>query len=422
MSRITPAVARGALRPGVLLIIALFFASCTGPRSESPELSDHTVVVLSLDGFRADYMESIQPPNLVRLSETGVYAEDGMMPVFPSLTFPNHYSMATGLYPDHHGITDNTMLDRETGKRFSIHSREAIEDPSWWGGEPIWVTAENAGITTATFYWVGSEAPVKGVQPTYWRKFDAEVPEGDRVDQVLDWLDLPPDKRPQLIMFYFDSIDAIAHTSGANAPETVAAVLEADRQIGHLLDGLQSRGIEDRVNLLVVSDHGMTDRSQDRVLALDDYVDLEKLEIVTTTPILGANAVDGDVDGVVNMLKKANTHLSVWRKEDLPERFHYGWNPRIPDIVGLMDEGWTLYQTRSYMEENLGRLRGATHGYDPELESMRALFVARGPLFKSSVEIEPFECLQIYDLVTSLLEIQPAPNDGDSSVLATIVK
>jgi predicted AlkP superfamily pyrophosphatase or phosphodiesterase len=367
-------------------------------------------------------MESIQPPNLVRLSETGVYAADGMVPVFPSLTFPNHYSMATGLYPDHHGITDNTILDHETGKRFSIHSREAIEDPSWWGGEPIWVTAENAGITTATFYWVGSEAPVKGVQPTYWRRFDAEVPESDRVDQVLDWLDLPPDKRPQLIMFYFDSIDATAHTHGADAPETVEAVLAADRKIGRLLDGLRSRGIEDRVNLIVVSDHGMTDRSQDRVLALDDYIDLEKLEIVTTTPILGVNAVDGDVEDVLKQLQGANRHLSVWRKEDLRERFHYGSNPRIPDIVGLMDEGWTLYQTRSYMEENLDRLRGATHGYDPALESMRALFVARGPLFKVSVEIAPFECLQLYELLANLLQIQPAPNDGDPSVLAPIVK
>jgi len=330
--------------------------------------------------------------------------------------------MATGLYPQNHGIISNTMFDPRSGKWFRISDREAVEDPGWWEGEPIWVTAENQGMIAATFFFVGSETPVKGVQPTYWERFDASVPGNTRVDQVLAWLDLPIDERPEFIALYFGQVDGEGHANGPDAPEMAESVLEVDGYNGRLLDGLAERGIEDGVNVILVSDHGMSARSQSRVIALDDYMDMDEVDVINTSPVLMMNAKGNNASQIVEQLQGAHPELEVWMKRDVPERFHFRDHYRIPDIIGMVSEGWTIYRTREYMEENLSRLRGATHGYDPAALSMRALFVAHGPAFRENVKIEPFENIHLYALMAHILELDPAETDGSLDVLSPILK
>jgi len=412
---------------GMGVTAALLFAlgpSCAfqDNSSGSASVSENTVILISIDGFWSDYMETIQPPNLIQLAANGVVASEGMISVFPTLTFPNHYSIATGLYPQNNGIISNTMYDQSIDAWFRISDREAVEASHWWEGEPIWVTAELQNVTSATFYFVGSEAPVNDTQPTYWRRFDASVPGEDRVDQVLAWLDLPADEKPGFISLYFGQVDGVGHANGPSAPETAKAVREVDGYIGRLLAGLEERGIEDLVDIVVVSDHGMSDRSQDRVIALDDYIDLDDVQVVTTSPVLMLNVPNGNSDAIVSSLQGAHADLQVWAKADVPERFHFGSHYRTPDVIGLVGDGWTMYRTREYMNENLHRLGGSTHGYDPAALSMRSLFIASGPSFKSGMKIDPFENIHVYEMLAKVLGLEPAENDGDPDVLSPILK
>ncbi|TDI68794.1 MAG: alkaline phosphatase family protein [Bacteroidetes bacterium] len=413
---------------GFLVVALLLVASCRSQNSEPNKepsqdpVSENTVILISIDGFRSDYVQKFEPPNISRLAHDGVTSEEGMIPIFPTLTFPLHYSMATGLYPQNHGIISNTMFDPRSGKWFRISDRESVEDPGWWEGEPIWVTAENQGMIAATFFFVGSETPVKGVQPTYWERFDASVPGNTRVDQVLAWLDLPIDERPEFIALYFGQVDGEGHANGPDAPEMAESVLEVDGYIGRLLEGLAARGIEDGVNVILVSDHGMSARSQSRVIALDDYMDMDEVDVINTSPVLMMNAKGNNASQIVEQLQGAHPELEVWMKRDVPERFHFRDHYRIPDIIGMVSEGWTIYRTREYMEENLSRLGGATHGYDPAALSMRALFVAHGPAFRENVKIEPFENIHLYALMAHILELDPAETDGSLDVLSPILK
>lgn len=414
-------------RMGMGAFTALLIVLCTSCTSQDDSsgnalVPENTVILISIDGFLVNYLETIRPPNLVQLAANGVSAPEGMISVFPTLTFPNHYSIATGLYSENHGIISNTMYDPTIDAWFRLSDRDAVEDTHWWEGEPIWVTAELQGMTAATFYFVGSEAPVKNVQPTYWRRFDASVPGEDRVDQVLAWLDLPAEEKPGFISLYFGQVDGVGHSYGPSAPETADAVRNVDGYIGRLLAGLEERGIDDRVDIVVVSDHGMSDRSQDRVIALDDFIDLEDVQMISTSPVLMLNTPNGNRDAILSSLQGAHANLQVWAKEDVPERFHYGGHYRTPDIIGLVDDGWTMYRTRSYMNENLHRLGGSTHGYDPAALSMRALFIANGPSFKSGMEIDPFENIHIYEMLAKILGLDPAENDGDPDVLSPILK
>lgn len=417
--------ASSRLKTNILLVLALLFvASCTIQKDQPGEdpVSEKTIILISIDAFRAHYVQKIQPPNISRLARDGVTAEDGMIPVFPTLTFPSHYSIATGLYPQNHGIISNTMFDPRSKKWFRITDRDAIEDPSWWKGEPIWVTAENQGMITATYFFVGSEAPVKGVQPTYWKRFDASASGNSRVDQVLAWLDLPVTERPEFIALYFGQVDEAGHAYGIDGPEIVENVLEVDGYIGRLLEGLEERGIGDRVNIILVADHGMTARSQERVIALDDYVNLDEVDVINTSPVLMMNAKGDNAGQIVAQLQGAHPELQVWLKKDVPERFHFRDYYRIPEIIGLVSDGWTIYRTREYMEENLSRLGGATHGYDPALLSMRTIFVAYGPAFREGMKIDSFENIHLYALMAYVLELEPAETDGSFDVLAPILK
>jgi len=404
----------------VLAGLLIVGCSVDSPVDTVPSDFEHTVILISSDGLRADYLDKVDTPNIDRLIAGGVYANEGMIPVYPSLTFPNHYSIVTGLYPAHHGIVSNTMYDPELDARFTIRDREAITNPAWWGGEPLWVTAENQGVKTATYYWVGSEAPVKGVSPSYWFTFDDTVPGNDRIDQVMDWLDLPPAERPGFISVYFSEVDHEGHDLGPDAPETAAAVQTIDGYIGRLIQGLEERGLYDSVNVILVADHGMAQLSRDRVIALDDYLNLDDVYITDAYSVLGLNPKEGKMDAVYNALSNV-PHLSVYKKGEGPERLKYDGHIRIPEIFGHADDGWMIVRERSVFEQNLNAVTGGAHGYDNELLSMRATFVAHGSAFKKDVTVAPFQNIELYNMMASIIGVTPSPNDGTEGSLSSIL-
>jgi predicted AlkP superfamily pyrophosphatase or phosphodiesterase len=388
----------------------LLFACAQAPPSRPP------VILVSLDGFRADYLNRGLTPVLSGLAREGVRAT-ALIPVFPTKTFPNHYSIATGRWPGIHGIIGNEFYAPDLGRAFRMADRDAVRDARFWGAEPIWVTAERQGVATAPFFWPGSEAAIGGIRPTYVRPFDAGMPDSARVRQVLEWLDLPTDRRPAFLTLYTSVVDAAGHEHGPDAPETRSAIAQADSLIGRLLDGLKSRGLEGKVDLIVVSDHGMASTSPSRVISLDDFIDRESADVDALSPVLMLRPRAGLEDSIYRGLKRA-PHLTTYRKAELPERFHLRENARVPALVALADEGWEIRWRTGAGPVGLG-----DHGYDDSLPSMRALFVAHGPDFRHGVVVPAFRNIHIYVLLAELLGVRPAATDGSpDSVRALLTR
>ena len=403
---------RSLRRP--LSALCLIFAAASGASAQG---RGSTVILIGLDGFHPSYLERPPSRHLRELARTGARARS-LVPVFPTLTFPNFYTMATGLYPEHHGIVSNTMVDSALG-RFSLRDRTAMRDPRWWGGEPIWVTAVRQGKHAATFFWPGSDVAIRGVRPTWYKVFDASVPNADRVTQVLAWLSLPSERAPSLITVYFGDVDDAGHQFGPDAPETDAAIARVDSAVGAIMNGVKQKGLEEWVNLVIVSDHGMARVDPGHLIYADDFVDPATVKIVDLGAALSLSPGPGDVDTVFRALARV-PYLRTYRKQDMA-RYHYRNHPRIPDIVAVADEGW-LVTTRGLPAIRSRLTRGA-HGYPPDTPSMQAIFLARGPAFKNGITVPPFQNIHLYALLAHLLGVTPAPNDGSlDSVRSVLVR
>ena len=399
-------------------LFALFLSACASTQpSGSPAApaagARPSVVLVSIDGFRADYLELGLTPNLQRLADQGVRTE-WMAPSYPTLTFPNHYTLVTGLRPDRHGVVHNTMRDEALGE-FRIRDRDAVGDAGWWGGEPVWVTAEKAGLRTAAMFWVGTEAPVSGVRPSRWSQFDAEVPVEERVDRVLGWLSEPPATRPGLVTLYFEHLDSAGHRHGPHAAETRETLQRMDQAIGRLARGLADRGLAGEVDLVVVSDHGMAEVPPGQVIAVEDMVDPDHVELVSAGQSIGFAPRPGHEAAAEARLLGRHDRYECWRRGDLPARWEYGSHPRVPPIVCQMDEGWDALPGE-YAPRAASRTRGS-HGFDPALPSMRTIFIADGPSFADGAVLPPIDNVDVYPLLTRLLGVTPAPNDGNPQAL-----
>ncbi len=382
-----------------------------------------TVILISFDGFRWDYPSKMPTPNLNRLMARGVHARN-LVPSFPSKTFPNHYTIVTGLYPGHHGIVANNIFDPPTGRTFTMAKRVEVQDPMWWGGTPIWALVERAGKASAPLFWPGSEAPHTGIMPHYWQPFDDNRPAAARLDQVFQWLDLPAAMRPVFLTLYFADADTQGHAHGPDSKEVGEAIARDDGYLGQLVNGLTRRGILDRVNIVVVSDHGMAAVDDERVIVADDYVSAGDAFISDINPTLGVFPKAGKEDAVHRALANANQHLKVFRKAETPDRWHYRDHPRVPPIIGVAEEGWQVLRRATVNDIAAGKITGqrGTHGYDPQLMSMRAIFIAAGPAFKRGVTVAPFENVSIYNVLAKILGVTPAPNDGDPSVARQLLR
>lgn len=405
---------RTILTAATAALLAFALAACSPTRPEAPP-ADTPLLLISIDGFRASYFELGQTPNLERLAGDGVRAQ-WMTPSYPSLTFPNHYTLVTGLRPDHHGVIHNSMSDATIGK-FKVADRDAVGDTRWWsGGEPIWIGAQKAGLRSATLFWPGSEAPIHGLRPNRWRAFDAKVDENARVDEVLGWLGEPASTRPHVATLYFDALDHEGHEHGPNSPEAREAMVRIDAAIGRLLDGLAARDQLEHVNLIVVSDHGMAEVVPGHRIAVEDMVTPEQAVVTSVGQSIGIAPNPGFEAQVERRLLGAHEQYDCWRKSELPARWHYGTHPRVPPIVCQMHEGWDAIEGEKLRSATKVQTRGS-HGFDPALESMRAIFLARGPAFKRGATIPAFDNVDVYPLLARLIGISPAKNDGDIAPL-----
>jgi predicted AlkP superfamily pyrophosphatase or phosphodiesterase len=319
-----------------VLIVGLLAACRTAPQARpvgpSTAAPAAPLIVLSLDGWRWDYHTKTTLPALQRLIASGVRAER-LVPGFPTKTFPNHYSIVTGLYPGHHGVIGNAMADPGIAGRFTLANREQVGNAAWWGGEPLWVTVIRQGRPAAALFWPGSEAPIGGVRPSEWTPYDGSMPNDQRVDRLLEWLERPIDRRPALLLTYFSDADDAGHRFGPDSAELIDALLRVDRAIGRLMAGLDARGLTGRVNVVLVSDHGMATVSRDRVIALSDYLDLAAVDVVDVNPNLAIAPMTMTEDEVYRRLVRAHPHLHVYRKAETPAHWRFRTHPRVPAIA-----------------------------------------------------------------------------------------
>ena len=376
------------------------------PPVEPPTAATPAVVLVSIDGFRWDYLDRGITPELARIAERGVRA-DALRPAFPTKTFPNHYSIVTGLLPGHHGIVGNRFRAPDVGRFFSMSNRESQRDPRFWLGTPIWVVAEREGLRTAPYFWPGSEADIGGIRPTWWVPYDQATPDTARIRQVLDWLALPLDQGPAFVTLYFSLVDAAGHDYGPVAPETDRAIAEADRLVGLLDAGLEQLGRP--VNLMLVSDHGMAATSPDQVVWLDDLVRGTWLDADETSPVLMAWPRAGMEDSLLTGLRRS-PHLTVYRRSELPARWELAESPRVAPVVAVAEKGWSI-AWRPGPGQPPWSLRGA-HGYDDTLPSMGGLFLARGPAFCEGVRVPAFRNVHLYPLLAHLLGVTAPASDG----------
>lgn len=379
------------------------------------------MLLISSDGFRFGYQFKAATPNIRRLISNGTEAELGLIPVFPTLTFPNHYSIVTGLYPSYHGIINNHFVDPKTGDKFTMSSHE----PKWWLGEPLWETVAKHGKKAATYFWPGSEVvhdhwdcPVG-----YCMHYNGSVPFEERVDTVLGYFDVDNvDDVPVFMTLYFEDPDHQGHQVGPDDPEITEAVVRVDEMIGRLIEGLEKRGVFEDVNIIMVGDHGMVGTCDKKLIFLDDlapWVDIPSSWVQSYTPLLAirpspeyspSDVVAKMNEGLQSGKVVNGKHLKVYLKEDLPSRLHYADSYRIPPIIGLLEEGYKVEQKNSNKNEC-----GGAHGYDNEFFSMRTVFMAHGPQLARGRKVPSFENVQIYNLVTSILKIEGAPNNGSVS-------
>jgi len=402
--------------PLLLLGTSLLVACASSPhRAPADSTPPATVILLSIDGLRADMLDSGNSPNLSRLAREGVRSV-GMRPSYPSLTFPNHYTLVTGLRPDHHGLIHNSMWSDALGQ-FRVGDSQSVRNATWWeGGEPIWVSVEKAGYTSATWSWPGSEAPIHGIQASLRHPYDESVALPERMRTVLSWLHGAPGvQKPRFIGAYMEQVDKAGHAHGPDSPEYAAALRQVDAAIGVLIDGLAREGQLDRTNLIVVSDHGMANVAADHVVATETMVPPEVARVVSEGQSVGFAPLPGQQAAAEQALLGRHAHHECWNKADLPTRWHYGSNPRVPAIVCQMDEGWDALTPASRGKRSPG-MRGS-HGYDPALPSMQAVFIARGPAFAQGKQLTAFDNVDVYPLLARLIGIPAQPNDGDPQAL-----
>ena len=431
--RRSPSVPRprrwGAQAWSILLILALTAVMCAAqapsavievpnPPNAGKQQPKHYVVLVSLDGFRYDYPKKYGAKNLLAMAARGASAPDGMIPSYPSVTFPNHYSIVTGLYPDHHGIVANSFYDPSRKETFSYTNPKTANDGSWYGGTPLWVLAERQGMRSACFFWPSSGAEIEGKRPSYYAgPYDDKYPDEKRVEQVLAWLQLPPDKRPHFIALYYANTDHAGHMYGPDAPETAEAVRHVDEMIGKLSDAIAASGLP--VDLIVLADHGM-ETLQGGWVILNKWADLSQFE--TSGPLLYAKS-DADAEKAYQSLQGASDTFKVYRRVQVPAYLHFGSNPREGDPV-VVSTGPYSIAARDPNSDGGARMppRGG-HGYDPrQMSSMKAIFFAAGPDIRPHIVVGSFENVDVYPLIAKILGLTIGPIDGKLHELQEILK
>lgn len=390
-----------------LLLLLLAFTLPFVARAQDGERLPVTILI-SIDGFRADYLDRGITPNLSRLAAEG--ARGKLRPSFPTKTFPNHYAMVTGKRPDNHGIVGNNMIDpRRPGEKFSLGDPKQSLDPFWWDqAEPAWVTAEKAGVRSATMFWPGSEVAIGAARPADWLRYDRHVGYQQRIETILDWMRRPASIRPAFLTLYFEAVDDAGHRFGPDSAEVNAAIADIDRRIGTLVAGLAELGQPAR--LLIVADHGMRATDESRVIQLADLIDLASMIAVEVGPYAAIEPAAGTDDRVAQALLKPHEHMACHRRENLPARLHYGRNPRVAAIICIAEPGWSILAG-----DPPWPVKGGAHGYDNSDPEMLALFIAHGSGLTG--DVGTVDNIEVYPLLMALLGVSALPSDA-TGVLA----
>ena len=403
---------------GLVVLLAAIAGENRGAGADSP------LILVSLDGFRHDYCDlyPAESPTLRDMRAAGSSAR-GLIPVFPSNTFPGHYSLVTGLHPDRHGIINNDFFDAERGTFFHYFQPSSFRDGSWWGGEPIWATAERQGRRAAAHFWVGSEAVIGGRRPTFWKPFDYSVPFARRLDEVSEWLRKPAAERPSLVAFYLEEVNGAGHRFGPDSPEVAAAVRQVDHHLAELRRRFRELGLTP--NFVVVSDHGMTATALERVVVLDDILDPRTVQIDSDGSLLALRPLSGTAEQLVEKFRDVR-HVRAFQSADLPAHFALKPGPRVAPVWVLPEEGWHIAPRstverlrRKYAEK--GYLAG-DHGYDPLISSMHGILIAEGPAFQRGRVADAASAVHVYPLLCMVLGLQPAPNDGDDRLARALLR
>ena len=360
-------------------------------------------ILISIDGFRADYLDRGITPTLSRLAMEGAHGK--LRPSFPTKTFPNHYAIVTGKRPDTNGIVGNNMIDpRRPDVRFSLGDPKQSLDPFWWDeAEPAWVTADKAGVRSATMFWPGSEVAIHESRPPDWMRYDAHVGYTQRVNTLLDWMRRPADIRPAFVTLYFEAVDDAGHKFGPDSAEVNAAIAEVDARIGDLTAGIAALGQPART--IVVADHGMRAIDESRVIQLADLIDLPSIIAVETGPYAAIEPAAGTDDRVYKALLKPHDHMVCNRREELPKRLHYGQNPRVAAIICIAKPGWSIIAGTPNWP-----VKGGAHGYDNQDSEMLALFIASGTGLTG--DVGTIDNIEVYPLLMRLIGVAPLPSDA----------
>lgn len=390
----------------LLLTLAGIFVGVTlYKQSQKAEAQERYAVILSLDGFRCMYLDELSTPNLDAMAAEGV--SGSLQPSYPSNTFPNHYSMATGLYPEHHGIVNNRFWVDELNDYYKLGDSARVYNPAFYGGEPIWNTAEKQGIKAGSYFWVGSETAVQNMRPSYWKKYDAETSFTARADSVIAWLQKPIEERPRLITWYIQEPDHTGHTYGTGSDQLKAMVSTVDSVVGYFRSELAKLPIASQVDFIIVSDHGMKDYEPDKIVNLMDYLPADSFRyIVDGTPTLLYTKHPEYIDEAMKVLEKV-PHVTAYRRADVPARFHYSEGDRLGDIVVMPELGGYIF----FREKPELKLP-AGHGFDNTLPEMQAIFFGVGPSFAKGKKVSQVPNVAIYPLLCHILQLTPAPNDG----------
>lgn len=378
-------------------------------------------ILISFDGFRWDYTSRGLTPNFDYIEKHGVKALS-LKPSFPSITFPNHISIVTGMYPQNHGVIANTMYDPATDKIYSLYDTAEVRNAYWYKGEMIWETARRQGVITASYFWPGSEMNLNYRRPNYYEKYEHSRDYLERINGVINWLKLPYSERPKFITLYYDLTDSEGHRYGPDSPQVNAAISKLDSLLGVLFNKLEEINLRDSVNIIIVSDHGMTEISKDRYLNIEELSSCNSCKFFNRGAIMNIFIRDkNEVDAVYNRLKLKESHYKVYKPSEIPAEYHFNYNHLIGDLFILSEPGWSVGTTKD--KDRMHDYNGGNHGFDNSFMDMHGIFYAIGPSFKENYKTGTIENINIYPLLCKILKIVPKQNiDGKLENISFILK
>jgi predicted AlkP superfamily pyrophosphatase or phosphodiesterase len=363
------------------------------------------VLLVSFDGFRWDYLNRNVTPNLDKVIENGVRA-NSFRPVFPSKTFPNHISIITGMYAENHGIIFNHFEDIESGKIYKLSDTAAVRNPMWYKGEAFWETAEKNNITTASFFWPGSELNDKNRRPTYYKQYKHNQPYRERIDGVIDWLRLPQKERPHFITLYFHDTDSFGHNFGPNSPEINKSISRVDSLVGYLNDQIAKIGMTDSLNIIFLSDHGMTEITTTKTVNIEKVLDGYDYKLGGSKTLTMIEPNQDEFTEVLTVLKNNQKHFKVYTKENMPSYYHFSKNKNIYSILLVAELGWSIVNNKQLSRMSKHDDHG-NHGFDNNNIDMHGIFTAVGPNFKNGYTTGSLWNIDVYPLLCKIFKIKP---------------